>query len=79
MSRSSSDPISSVTISAEGGVTSAPAKVMRVCSTATATQMRHKAAFKKKKEYYTTFKRAAIVYAREKGKDDGMPARTVQT
>ncbi len=77
MSRSSSDPISSVTMSADGGVTSAPAKVTRIRSTATATQMRRKAAFKKKKEYNTAFKRATIVYAREKRKDDGMSARTV--
>ena len=40
MSRSSSDPISSVTMSADGGITSAPAKkAMCVRSTATATQM----------------------------------------
>jgi len=78
VSRSSSDPISSVTMSADGGVTSAPAKkATRVRSTATATQMRRKAVFEKKKEYNTAFKRATIVYAREKGKDDGMPARTV--
>jgi hypothetical protein len=77
VSKSSSDQISSVTMSANGGVTSALAKATRVCSTATATQMRRKAAFEKKKEYNTAFKRATIVYAREKGKDDGMSARTV--
>ena len=77
VSKSSSDQISSVTMSANGGVTSAPAKATRVRSTATATQMRRKAAFEKKKEYTTAFKRATIVYAREKGKDDGMSARTV--
>ena len=79
MSRSSSDLISSVTMSADGGVgvTSAPAKATRVRSTATATQMRCKAALEKKNEYNTAFKRATIVYAREKGKDDGMSARLV--
>jgi hypothetical protein len=77
VSRSSSDQISSVTLSADGGVISAPAKATRVRSTATATQMRRKAAFKKKKEYNTAFNRATIVYAWEKGKDDGMSARTV--
>ena len=39
--------------------------------------MLRKAAFEKKKEYNTAFKRATIVYVREKGKDDGMSARTV--
>ncbi len=78
VSRSSSDPISSVTMSADGGITSAPAKkAMCVCSTATATHMRHKAAFEKKKKYNTAIKCVTIVYAREKGKDDGMSARTV--
>jgi len=78
VSRSSSDPISSVTMSADGGVTSAPAKkATRIRSTATDTQMRCKAAFEKKKEYNTAFKCAMIVYAREKGKDDGISARTV--
>jgi hypothetical protein len=77
VSRSSSDQISSVTLSADGGVTSAPAKATHIRSTATATQMRRKAAFEKKKEYNTAFKRAMIVYARKKGKDDGMSARTV--
>ena len=70
---------SSVTMSADGGgVTSAPAKkAMCVRSTANATQMCHKAAFEKKNEYNTAFKRATIVYAREKGKDDGLSARAV--
>jgi hypothetical protein len=78
VSRSSSDLLSSVTMSADGGVTSAPAKKAKhIRSTATAMQMRRKAAFEKKNEYNTAFKRATIVYAREKGKDDGMSARTV--
>jgi hypothetical protein len=79
VSRSSSDLLSSVTMSADGGVTSAPAKkAMRVPhSTATSMQMRRKAAFEKKNEYNTAFKRATIVYVWEKGKDDGMSARTV--
>jgi len=81
LSRSSSDLISSVTMSADGGgvgVTSVPAKKAKhVRSTATAKQMLRKAAFEKKNEYNTAFKRATIVYAREKGKDDGMSARTV--
>ena len=70
--------MSSVTMSADGGITSAPAKkATLVHSTAIATQMRRKAAFEKKKEYNTAFKRATIVYAQEKGKDDGVSARTV--
>ena len=83
VSRSSSDLISSVTMSADGGggvgVTSAaPAKkAKRVRSTATAKQMLRKGAFKKKNEYNTALKRATIVYAREKGKDDGLSARKV--
>jgi len=81
VSRSSSDLISSVTMSADGigvGVTSAPAKkAKRVRSTATAKQMLRKAAFEKKNEYNTAFKRATIVYVREKGKDDGLSARKV--
>ena len=81
VSRSSSDLISSVTMSADGGgvgVTSAPAKkAKRVRSTATAKQMLRKAAYEKKNEYNTAFKRATIVYAREKGKDDGLSARKV--
>ena len=81
VSRSSSDLISSVTMSADGvgvGVTSAPAKKAKhVRSTATAKQMLRKAAFEKKNEYNTAFKRATIVYAREKGKDDGLSARAV--
>jgi hypothetical protein len=65
-------------MSADGGVTSAPAKkAKRVRSTATATQMCRKAAFEKKNEYNTAFKHATIVYAREKGKDDGLSARAV--
>ena len=83
VSRSSSDLISSVTMSADGGggvgVTSAaPAKkAKRVRSTATAKQMLRKAAYEKKNEYNTAFKRATIVYAQEKGKDDGLSARKV--
>ena len=78
VSRSSSDLLSSVTMSADGGVTSAPAKkAKRVRSTATAMQMRRREALEKKKEYNTAFKRATVVYVREKGKDDGMPARIV--
>jgi multidrug efflux pump subunit AcrB len=78
VSRSSSDLISSVTMSADGGGTSAPAKkAKRVRSTATAKQMLRKAAYEKKNEYNTAFKRATIVYAREKGKDDGLSARKV--
>ena len=63
MSRSNSDLISSVTMLADGGigVTSAPVKATRVRSTATATQMRRKAAFEKKNEYNTAFKCATIV------------------
>jgi hypothetical protein len=57
VSRSSSDLISSVTMSADGvgvGVTSAPAKKAKhVRSTATAKQMLRKAAFEKKNEYNT--------------------------
>jgi hypothetical protein len=68
-------------MSADGvgvGVTSAPAKKAKhVRSTATATHMCRKAAFEKKNEYNTAFKRATIVYAREKGKDDGLSARKV--
>ena len=67
----------SVTMSTDGGVTSAPAKATHIRSTATATQMRPKAAFEKKKEYSTAFKCAMIVYTREKEKADGMSARTV--
>ena len=62
MSRSSSDPISSDTMSADGGVTSAPAKAMRIRSTAIATQMHCKAAFQKKKEDSIAFKHAIIVF-----------------
>jgi hypothetical protein len=40
-------------------------------------QMRRREALEKKKEYNTAFKRATVVYVREKGKDDGMPARIV--
>jgi hypothetical protein len=63
VSRSSSDQISSDTMmSADGGVTSAPAKATRIRSTATATQMRHKEAFQKKKEDNIAFKHATIVF-----------------
>ena len=52
VSRSSSDLLSSVTMSADGGVTSAPAKKAKhIRSTATAMQMRRTAALEKKKEY----------------------------
>ena len=76
VSRSISEP---VTMSSAGSlVTSAPAKKAKnVRSTATAMQMRRTAALEKKKEYNTAFKRATIVYAREKEKDDGMSARLV--
>jgi hypothetical protein len=79
MSRSNSEPISSVTMSvADSSITSAPAKKAKIiCSTATAMQMRRREALEKKKEYNTAFKRATVVYVREKGKDDGMPARIV--
>ena len=71
--------ISSVTMSAaDSSVTSAPAKKAKIiCSTATTMQMRRMAALEKKKEYNTAFKRATVVYTREKGKDDGMSARRV--
>jgi len=60
VSRSSSDLLSSVTMSADCGVTSAPAKkAKRVRSTATAMQMHRKAAFEKKNEYNTAFKRGS--------------------
>jgi hypothetical protein len=70
---------SSVTMSAaDSSVTSAPAKKAKIiCSTATTMQMRRMAALEKKKEYNTAFKRATVVYTREKGKDDGMSARRV--
>jgi hypothetical protein len=78
VSRSNSEPMSSVTISADSVVTSAPAKKAKMpCSTATAMQLRCVATLEKKKEYNTAFKRATVVYAWEKGKDDGMSARTV--
>ena len=63
VSRSISEP---VTMSSADSslVTSAPAKKAKnVPSTATAMQMRRKAALEKKKEYNTAFKRATIVYA----------------
>ena len=70
--------MSSVTMSADSVVTSAPAKNAKIHrSTATAMQLRRVATLEKKKEYNTAFKRATVVYAREKGKDDGMSARTV--
>ena len=71
--------ISSVTMSAaDSSVTSAPAKKAKIiCSTATAMLMRCREALEKKKEFNTAFKRATVVYVREKGKDDGMSARIV--
>jgi hypothetical protein len=79
VSRSNSEPISSVTMSAaDSSVTSAPAKKAKIIrSTATTMQMRRMAVLEKKKEYNTAFKRVTVVYAREKGKDDGMSARIV--
>ena len=78
MSRSNSEPISSITMPADSGITSALAmKVKIICSTATAMQMCHMAALVKKKQYNSAFKRATVVYVWEKGKDDGMSARTV--
>jgi hypothetical protein len=78
VSRSTSEPISSVTMSADSGITSAPAKKAKIIrSTATAMQICHMAALEKKKEYSIAFKRATIVYVWEKGKNDGMSARTV--
>jgi hypothetical protein len=41
-------------------------------------QMRRMAALEKKKEYNNAFKCVTVVYAREKGKDDGLSARTVE-
>ena len=74
-----SEPISSITMSAaDSSVTSAPAKKAKIiCSTATAMLMSCRDALEKKKEFNTAFKRATVVYVREKGKDDGMSARIV--
>jgi len=79
MSRSNSEPISSVTMSAaDSSITSGPVKKAKIIrSTATAMQMRRRETLEKKKEYNTAFKRATVVYVREKGKDDGMSARIV--
>ena len=78
MSRSNSEPISSITMPADSSITSALAmKVKIICSTATAMQMCHMAALVKKKQYNTAFKCATVVYAWEKEKDDGISARTV--
>ena len=77
MSRSISEP---VTMSSGDSslVTSAQAKKAKIVrSTATVMQMRCMAALEKKKEYNTAFKHATILYAREKGKNDGMSARIV--
>ena len=41
------------------------------CSITTAMQMRRMAALEKTKLYNIAFKLAAVVHAREKGKDDG--------
>jgi hypothetical protein len=63
---------------ADSSVTSAPAKKAKIiCSTATAMLMSCREALEKKKEFNTAFKRATVVYVREKGKDDGMSARIV--
>jgi hypothetical protein len=65
-------------MSADSVVTSAPAKKAKIpCSTATAMQLHCVATLEKKKEYNTAFKHVTVVCAREKGKDDGMSARTV--
>jgi hypothetical protein len=78
VSRSNSEAMSSVTMSADSVVTSAPAKKAKIPrSTATAMQLHCVATQEKKKEYNTAFKCATVVYAQEKGKDDGMSARTV--
>ena len=81
VSRSNSEPISSITMSADSVITCcAPAKKANVHrSTATAMQLCHVAALEKKNKYKTAFKCATVVfvYAREKGKGDGMSARTV--
>ena len=78
VSRSNSEPMSSVTMSADSIITSAPAKKAKIPrSTATAMQLHRVATLEKKKEYSTAFKRATVVYAWEKGKDDGMSIRTV--
>ena len=59
-------------MSAESGITSAPAKEMKIiCSTTTAMQMRRMAALEKTKEYNIAFKCVTVVHALEKGKDDG--------
>ena len=78
VSRSNSELISSVTMSADSVVTSAPVKKAKIPhSTATAMQLRLLAALEKKNEYNTVFKCATVVYAREKGKGGGISARTV--
>ena len=80
VSRSSSDLLSSITMSADGGITSAPAKkAQHVRSTATAMQLRCVAALEKKNKYFTAFKcaTAVFVYVWEKGNGDDMSARTV--
>ena len=62
LSRSNSEPISSVTMSAaDSSVRSAPAKKTKIVrSTATAMQMLCKAALEKKKEYNTAFKHSCV-------------------
>ena len=82
VSRSNSEPISSVTMSADSVLVTccAPVKKANVPrSTATAMQLRHVAALEKKNKYKTAFKcaTAVFVYVWEKGKGDDMSARTV--
>ena len=78
VNRSNSEPISSLTMSADSIVTSAPAKKAKIPpSTATAMQLRLVAALEKKNEYNTVFKSVTVVCAREKGKGGGISARTV--
>jgi hypothetical protein len=79
-SRSNSEPISSVTMSADNVVTSAPAETAKIpCSTATVMQLHCVAALEKNNKHKTAFKCATVVfvYAQEKGMGDGMSARTV--
>jgi hypothetical protein len=78
VSRSNSEFISSVTMSANSIVTSAPAKKAKIPhSTATAMQLRCVAVLEEKSKHSTAFKRVTVVYAWEKGKGDGMSGRTV--
>jgi hypothetical protein len=76
-----SKPISSITTTtaAESTVSSPPPQKATIpCSTATAAQLRHVVAVQKKREYNKAFKRATVVYARERAKGkSGMSARSV--